>query len=507
VDDEKGHEISHPATYLRCAFRSYHGACKGTITLFTSGFFLFPMVLQRKQIENTAILFLALIVVLVSLVIPAPDGLEREGVIMLGVMLMAAVLWIGEPLPMPVTGLIVLIAPPLLIAKLGAPEVFAAFGNEAVFFLIGAFMLAAAVEKHNLHKRIALRFLVRFESSPRTFVLGIMLAGALLSFIMPEHAVVALLLPITLSILMETGAFPGKSNFGKSVMIAVAFGCSIGSLATPIGGARNPYTIGFLSDNDIEVSFLDWMIYSLPVVIIAIPVVWIIIVRLFPPEINDLISTKKMLENEIRSLGSPDEKARLTVYVYALTIVLWIFLHEQLNLAVIAVLGALFMFIVGSVNWKDVETRVPWGIILLYGGAITMGKYLYDYGASAWLAGTTLDVVGRNPYVILFMLIVITIMLTNLMSNTAAVAMLLPIGLAFSREVDELSDIVCSMTIALSGGLAFMLVIATPGNLITYSSGHFSSRELLRVGLPATLAAIAVMFTVIVTYWKLLSLW
>jgi len=452
------------------------------------------------------VIFIVIAFLLLSLfyILPTPDGLSHDGKIMLGILLMAAVLWITEPIPLAVAGLLIMIIQPLL-GVIPADDVFSSFGNQAVFFLIGAFILASALEKHNLHRRIALKFLSYFEKSPRIFTLGIMSSCAFLSFVMPEHGVAALFLPIVASILIAMKVIPKQSNFGKISMLCVAYGCSIGSLGTLVGGARNPLTIGFLSNLDppILVNFFDWIKYSMPIVLITLPLVWLILQVSFPIEIKDITSAKKEINNQVTLTGKMRRKELSVLIILLFTITLWIFFssYQYFGLAVIAILASVLLFLSGCISWKDVEQRVPWGIILLYGGAITLGIGMQKTGAGAWLAHLIFDTIGINLYLAILIMIVFTILLTNVMSNIGAVAILLPIGLAIATEIPGISPLLASMIIALSGGLAFMLVIATPGNAITYSSGYYSTRDLFKAGVFANIICIAIIFVVAVFYW------
>ena len=259
---------------------------------------LFAPFVHSKRF-NLFSLFIAFLILFLFYIIPyTPEGLTVDGKMMIGIMLTAAFLWITEPIPLAATGLLIMILQPLL-GIIPAKNVFSSFGNEAVFFLIGAFIIAAAIEKHAIHKRIALRFLSFFENSPKSFTFGIMISCALLSFIMPEHGVAALFLPIISSILFTMKIIPKQSNFGIVSMLSVAYGCSIGSLGTLVGGARNPLTVAFLSEQGITVTFLDWMIYSIPVVAVSIPIVWIILQLNFPIEIDDISLAKQEICNQI----------------------------------------------------------------------------------------------------------------------------------------------------------------------------------------------------------------
>jgi len=252
--------------------------------------------------KNIFFIILAFLLIAIFYLAPTPDGLTHDGQVMIGILLMAAVLWVTEPVPLAVTGLLIMIIQPLL-QVMSPNEVFSSFGNQAVFFLIGAFILAGAIEKHGLHRRIALQFLSFFEKSPRFFTLGIMISCAFLSFVMPEHGVAALFLPIVVSVLIAMKIVPKQSNFGKVSMLCVAYGCSIGSLGTLIGGARNPLTVGVLSDIGISVTFFEWMLYSMPVVIITLPLVWLVLQFSFPIEIKNISAAKREIKNQVSIAG------------------------------------------------------------------------------------------------------------------------------------------------------------------------------------------------------------
>jgi sodium-dependent dicarboxylate transporter 2/3/5 len=458
--------------------------------------------LKTRKNRDIFFIILAFSILTIFYLAPNPENLTHEGQVMIGILIMAAILWITEPIPLAVTGLLIMIMQPILHV-LTPTEVFSSFGNQAVFFLIGAFIIAAAIEKHGLHRRIALRFLSQFDENPRMFTLGIMVSCAFLSFVMPEHGVAALFLPIVASILIAMKVVPKQSNFGKISMLAVAYGCSIGSLGTLIGGARNPLTVGILSEElGITVTFIDWMIYSMPIVIISLPLVWIVLQFSFPIELKDITSAKKEIKNQVLKAGRISRKEMLVLFILALTVFMWVFFSHSVyfGLAVIAIFGAFLLFLTGCINWKDVENRVPWGIILLYGGAITLGIGIQQTGAGEWIANQLFQSAGINIYFVIITIIILTVLLTNIMSNIGAVALLLPIGIAVAPELN-VNPLFISMLIALSGGLAFMLVISTPGNAITYSSGYFSTRDLFKAGVLANIICIVIVFTVAVVYW------
>ncbi len=438
----------------------------------------------------------AFLILFIFYLLPTPDGLTYDGKMMIGVLFFAAFLFITEALPIGVSGLLVMVIPPVL-GVFDAREVFGFFGNEAIFLLIGAFILAAGFQKSGLHRRVAVRFLRHFGTSPRLYVLGVLLLGSLLSLIMSEHGVVVLLLPIVAYTLTHMG---GGENLRKAGMIALAYGCSIGSVGTLLGCARNPYTIAFLHETaGISVSFSEWAVMALPVVFAMIPVVWLSLTTVLPPE-------RVRVETPREDFGPLDSMEMRAAVIIATTVLMLLFTRD-LGVAVVVLIGAVAMFVAGVLEWKDAERAIPWGVVLLYGGAITIGKGMYLTGASVWLATRLLAITGENPQVVLLFLIIITMLLTEAMSNTAAVAVMLPVGAGLAQVVTGLNVLVTSVAIALAGGFAFMLVIGTPGNLITYSTGYFTQKDLIRSGIVANLWGMTVIFIVANTLWKALGVW
>ncbi|MBS3802850.1 MAG: anion permease, partial [Candidatus Thermoplasmatota archaeon] len=259
---------------------------------------VFPTNTPRFTLSKKNILYIliAFSIIILFYFLPTPSGLTDNGKIMIGILLMSLVFWVTETIPLAVTGLLIMIAQPLFGVN-SPEEVFSSFGNQALFFLLGAFILTSSLEKYGLHKRVALKLLSLFDTNPKNFTLGIMFSCAFLSFIIPEHGVAVLFMTIISSILITLKVQPKISNFGKICMLSVAYGCSIGSLGTLIGGARNPLAIGFLSNLDppIYIGFFDWMLYSMPIVFLALPAVWLILHFSFPIEISSMKSVKQSM--------------------------------------------------------------------------------------------------------------------------------------------------------------------------------------------------------------------
>ncbi len=393
------------------------------------------------------------------------------------------------------SGILIMALPPIF-GIYDSRQVFGFFGNEAIFLLISGFILAAGFRKSGLHRRIAARFLKKFGGSPKTFVLGILLLGSSLSLLMSEHAVVVLMIPV---IAMSLAGVLEDEGLKKAGMIALAYGCSIGSIGTLLGAARNPYAVSFISESfSRNITFFQWFLMAAPIIIIMIPVVWILLISAFPTK-TGAITAK---EGEKKPLSGMEIKAGSIL----IATVLLLFIFGGVGTAVMAILGATAMFFLGVIDWKDVERSIPWGVLLLYGGAITLGKGLLNTGASDWMASGIVAYIGSNPEIILFVLIVITVMFTEFMSNTAAVALMLPIGAGLAIATG-INPIVFSMAIALVGGFAFALLVGTPGNMMTYSTGFYRQKDLIKVGIFADIFGIITVYFVAMVVWKFMGVW
>lgn len=457
--------------------------------------------------RRIARLSLPVLLLLLVISLPRPDGLSSDGQAMFGVLVFAATAFLLQPIPLGLAGVLVLLLP-LLLGVTNIDQTFSSFGNSAVFFLIGAFMIAATIERTPIHKLVSLRILKLSGNSPSALVLMTMISGALLSFIMPEHGVIVLIVPVLMFTVVGMGLVPLRSNLAKGVMIGAAYGCTIGSLATPLGGARNPLTIGFLRSQGIEVDFLRWMVLSLPIVLLSLLLVWIVLIVIFPPEIKDLRKGMAVIEEEVREVPKVRLKDVLIIVVLMSVVLCFVILPSflEVDLAVIALIGGIAIFLVGGMRWEDVENKIPWGIILLYGGAISMGVHLANSGAAEWLSLEVLKLTSGSVFLSILIVVILTKILTEFMSNTAAVSILLPIGFAVFTSVG-LPPEMGAMLVGLSGGLAFMFLISTPGNLISFSSGYFTQKDLLKAGIAANLVTMGVVMLIAYTYWKLIGVW
>ena len=450
-------------------------------------------------------LILAIFVLFLSLVSPTPKGLSYSGQVVLGIFAFTIILWISEAIPIAVTSLLIFVLLSVLNV-VEAKDAFLGFGNSVVFFLIGAFLLAAAIERHNLHLRVALTILSRFGKNSYQLLLGVIITGGALSMLMPEHAVVALFLPVLLGILHSFDLELSDSSFAKSILLALTFSASIGSMGSLLGGARNPLAITlYTATTGSEVSFLDWMIAAVPIVALMLLLLYIVLRLVFPHEQIDVEVAKTHMMKQVSRLGKMgfNEKKTLAIYIFA--IVLWITLGTKMGLAVVAIVASALLFVTRTITWKDAEEYMPWGIVFLYGGAVSLGFSLVETGAAEFITNNLMVLVGGNPLFILLFFTVLCIGLSNIMSNSATVAVILPIAMTVMVTLG-FPPVIAMYTVAMASALVFLLIIGTPGNAIVYSSEVLSPRDFIKAGKWLSIVAILIFPTIAFLWWRFLGL-
>lgn len=454
---------------------------------------------------NYGIILLSLIVLVAIYLLPAPLDLSVEGKNALGIFLAAIILWTTNAIPLSVTGLFVIVLLPLLNV-MSSTEAFSLFGNKAVFFILGAFILAAALMKTGLSKRIALMMVSRFDETPRKLLCSIMFSSAVLSFIMPEHAVAAIMFPVVAAIADSLNLEPLNSKYGTLLFLSMAWGAIIGGVGTLLGGARNPLAIGLLEENTgLTINFFEWCVAIIPIVFVMLAVGFVVLNLFFHIDVDDVRSAKKVLGRELERMGEMDIYEKKTGMILFSTILAWIFLGNILGLAVIAMLSAVSLFFFNILNWDDVESNVNWGIILMYGGAIAMGSALARTGAAEWIASLVIENGYLTPLIMLLAISFVSIFLTEGISNSAAVAILLPIGFSMGNVID-INPIAMVYIVAVPAGLAFILPMGTPPNAIAYSSGYYEIKEILLPGLILNLTSWIVFILMVLTYWPLIGI-
>ncbi|MDH4100269.1 MAG: DASS family sodium-coupled anion symporter [Nitrospirota bacterium] len=433
-----------------------------------------------------------------------PAGLTEAGLKTIGVFVVCLFLWVTGLIPLSITSLLAMVMIPLL-GIMESKKVYSLFGNEAVFFILGAFILAAAMMKSGLSSRMALLVLRRCGGTPTKLLLGVYLFPAFLSFWMSEHAVAAMMFPIVLEIAKALGLKPMQSGYAKSLFLASAWGCIIGGVATFLGGARNPLAIGILKESTgSDIDFFEWMVAVVPVVLILLAIGFVVILKWFPRDIVDTGKAAEVLDKKNEHLGAFSLNEKMIGGIMVLAIVFWILEGKRLGLANIAIIAVTLLFVFRLIRWKDVEEYVNWGILLMYGGAIALGAALASTGAAEWAANATIGRWATSPMALVLLFSALSILLTEAMSNAAIIAILMPVGISLSAKMGMDPKII-TMAIAMPSGLAYCLPISTPATAIAYSSGFFRMKDLVVPGVIMGVVSWVVFNLMIRIYWPLIG--
>ncbi|MBI4412560.1 MAG: DASS family sodium-coupled anion symporter [Deltaproteobacteria bacterium] len=450
---------------------------------------------------------------------PPWAGLSPEGYKAVGAFFLCLILWVTQLIPLAITGLLAVAIVPLL-GIMPAKQAFSYFGNDAVFFILGAFILSAAILKTGLSTRLALLFLKGGVRSPRQLIWRILVSSAFLSCLMPEHAVAAFFLPIILEMARALEYEPFGGSYGRTLFLAMAWGCIIGGVVTFLGGGRAPLALGILKElTDQDIGFLDWMKTTVVLAVPMLGVAFVVLTFYFRIDVESVEGINRALEARRKKLGMTSWGEKWVLLILLLAVYFWMFHGLKAGLANIAIAAVVILFTFKVVSWKDVEEYVNWGIILMYGGAICLGRAMDSSGLIEWIAQKFLhypEIIATHlgnwfgigvpaTYVLFVLLSLVALFLTEMMSNSAVVAVLLPvaIGLAHSYQLDPR---LMAYVVALPAGLAFLLPISTPAVALAYSSGYLRIKDILIPGLMMNIIAWLLLVLVMKFWWPYLGM-
>ncbi|MFQ5645974.1 MAG: SLC13 family permease [bacterium] len=433
-------------------------------------------------------IIVSLLIFLYIINLPTPSGLTPEGLKALGIFFLCVAFWITGVVPMVITSLMAIILFPLL-GVLSADKTYALFGNKAVFFILGAFILASSLMRSGLSSRIALQVLKRWGQTPRSLLLSMLLLPAFLSFWMSANAVAAMMYPIVAEIAHSLKLSVTDNNYGTRLFLSMTWGCVIGGVATFLGGARAYLAVGIMYQlTGASIDFLTWSGYAIPTVIVSLIAAHFILDHFIPYRITDIKQAEEMLKEKNEQMGAISTKELFLGLLVLLTVFVWVFYGNRYGLANIALAAVIIAFIFKLMNWKEIEEDVNWGIFLMYGGAICLGFAMDRSGASAWLAQVVFGGWAWGALPLLATLSLLSLFLTEAISNTAVVALLMPVVLQLGAFL-AIDPRIITMAVAIPSGLAFILPMGTPAVAISYSSGYIKPRDLFLSGITIKLAA------------------
>jgi len=454
--------------------------------------------------ERRWIWYITAALMYVSIRVIPLSGFSGEGRRAIAVAGVAGFLWVTNVVPSAITGIVVLFLLPFT-GILSNDQTYAYFGNHAVFLVLGAFILASPIMRSGLSARIALWTVSTFGHSPGALVTSVMWIGALMSFVISEHAVAAMLFPIVTEIVCAAEVKRG-SKFGLAAFLALAWGAIIGGTATLLGGARAPLAMGILSSTTGEtIGFLEWMLYALPVALVLLLISHVMLLRLGNREPLSLDGARHFLESRIAELGPVSSREKTIAGIMVFTVMLWIVQGNAWGLDNIALLGVLLAFGFRVAHWGEVEEDVNWGIFVMYGSAIALSAALSDSGAAQSMAQYLLDANLESSLVVFAIVVLMAMGLTEIMSNAASVAVLMPVALAISENYD-LSSVAVTLGVAVPAGLAFLIPVSTPAIAMIMASEHVHPFEVIKRGLVLKVLGIVVFLVMAMLYWSVVGL-
>ena len=449
---------------------------------------------------------------------PLPSGLTPEGLTVLAMSVVATILFITEPVPLPTVALLLIVGEVVLLGR-DSTDVAKSLMTDSVLFIMGSLMLAVAVVRQKLDQRIAW-FIVRFTGTRTSRIcFGISMVSGLLASFIGEHTVAAMMLPVGITLISLTSK-DRKSvrNLAAVLLFSICYGASVAGIATPSGGARNAIMIGYWKEFFYDplnpesykflIDYVTWALYAYPIFLLQLPLVTGILLLTFKPEQADLSRAVAKLRSRIRKDGPMTLGNWVAITLFLMVLYAWVFMSQSLGMGTIAILGAAAFLVAGLVVWEDINSGVNWGVVLLYAAAISLGLQMKQTGAAEWVAGgflSILEPMKANEGLGLWAAVsVFTTAVTNTMSNGAAVAVLGPIVLKLAVAAHE-SPIVIGFITSISSAFAYLTVVGTPACTIVYSAGYLTTGDFLKVGWRMVIMSTLILLLAATFYWPLVG--
>jgi solute carrier family 13 (sodium-dependent dicarboxylate transporter), member 2/3/5 len=449
---------------------------------------------------------------------PTPAGLSHEGQIVLVMSLMATMLFISEAVPLPTVPLLIIVGEVVLL-KLDPTVVARSLMTDSVLFILGSLMLAVAVVKQRLDKRIAWWIVRTTGTNVYWISFGITTVCGLLAAFIGEHTVAAMMLPVGVTLITLTSSDPKKvHNLAAVILFSISYGCSIAGVATPSGGARNAIMISYWKDFFYDptnpetrrflVDYLDWATYAFPMFLARLPIVAALLIFTFRPETTDMSRAISRLRTQVSMQGPMRVAEWATIGIFLITIFCWIAFSSTLGLGVIAIGGTAAFLIAGLVRWEDINAGVNWGVVLLYAAAISLGIEMSSTGAAQWVASSVLagmqsigagSGLGFDAGIAL-----LTILVSNTMSAGAAVAVLAPVVLKTAVVAGE-DPLRVGFLTAMSSAFGYLTPAAQPAFTIIFASGYLRSADFFKIGIRMMFLSYIVLILTAGFYWPLLG--
>jgi sodium-dependent dicarboxylate transporter 2/3/5 len=449
-------------------------------------------------------LFFGIFAVLLGL--QGPNDLSPEGYKVLCLFILCVSLWSTNLIPLSITSLLAIASVPLL-GIMDASQAYSYFGNKAVFFILGVFILSAAMIACGLSTRISIWIMEHWSGTPGQLVTSIYCFAAFSSCFMSEHAVAVILFPVIHEIAQSLNLKRDNSVFGKSMYFAMAWGCIIGGAMTVLGGGRVLLGVEMLEKataGQQTLGILQYTKLSFPLVILLLAGGWVALKVLFPSDIQNIDRARKALKQKATVMGKLTFQEKGIALVMGATLFCWFGYGDQLGVANIAIISIVLLFVLNLITWKMVEAHINWAIVLMYGGAICLGEVMSESGAALWLAKQIFSGLIESSVVFLLVIALLSTLFTTFMSNSAVIAILLPTAISMSPAYG-ISPALATMTVILPSNFAFILPIATPASALAYSSRFLNLKEMIWSGSILSLMGLVFYLFLLMFYWPMIG--
>ena len=437
--------------------------------------------------------------------LPTPEGLSSEGHRTLIIVITTLILIISESIPLPAVAILILIMEVTL--GVDSPDgVAASFMSDAVFFIMGSLMLAVSIVHQGLDKRLALAIINVTGNKTLSITFGFVTVSALMSSFIGEHTVAAMMLPVVLALIKNAGLDTTKATkLSTLLLFSIAYGCALGSIGTPSGGGRNVIMIGYLSEFGLgDISYLEWMKYAYPMLLIEIPVAVAVLWFTFTPKQKSLDTAIRKLKVNVAKSGKLSGNQLMAILVFILVFLGWVFLSPFIGLGIVALTGVFFYLTFGLIEWPDIARRTNWGVILLFGSAISLGIQMKETGAALYVAENalySLQYIFKNIEMVRWVFtVILTAILTNLLSSAATVSVFGPIVLDMGGN-----PIALGIATSVASAFSYLTIVASPTCMIIHSTGLVTSNDYLKAGWKLFVISIILLFLVSFFYWPTLS--
>jgi sodium-dependent dicarboxylate transporter 2/3/5 len=439
-------------------------------------------------------LIISLLVGVILISIPTPEGLTTTGYHTLVIVIIAILLIISEPIPLPATALLIIVLE--VVFGIASPNAAAnSFMSDAVFFIMGSLMLAVAIVSQGLDTRLALGIIRLTGNRTWKIVLGFVGISALLSSFIGEHTVTAMMMPVGLTLVRFTNKNIDKiKSLTSLILFSIAYGSAMGSIGTPSGGGRNVIMLDYWRGFGIaDISYLEWMKYTYPMLLIEIPLAVLILWFTFRPERTILDSAVRKLKVQVAKSGPFKAREITAILIFVAVFLGWVFLSPKIGLGIVALLGVILYLVFGLIKWEDLNRNTNWGVIILFGAAISLGVQMKETGAALWVAEQAISgfkfITPNIEILRWFVAVFLTGVMTNLLSNAATVAVIGPVVLNMGGD-----QVLLGFSTVIASAFAYLTIVASPTCMIIHSSGLITSRDFLRAGWKMFLMSAAVLF-------------